>query len=242
MGDWQNWPVTQIFAHRGLHRNERENTLEAFRAAVSLGADGVELDVRRCIDGTLVVHHDPVADGIVIAEARRGELPAYVPSLASAMAALEGLKVNVEIKNLPEPAEPSYDPTGAFARQVIDYLYSVNWTDRVIVSCFDETTCAQVRAYAPDVEVGWLLWGVDLSSALVRARALGLNAVHPHFSTVSEPALEQARELGLGVNVWTVNESSDLERMARWGVTSIITDDPGLARTVLEDVRRRTGQ
>lgn len=234
--------MTEIFAHRGLHRDERENTLEAFRAALALGVDGVELDVRRCSDGTLVVHHDPSAEGVVICEARRSQLPAYVPTLASAMAALEGVRVNVEIKNLPEPAETCYDPTGAFARQVVDYLHDANCDTRVIVSCFDETTCAQVRAYDPTIGVGWLVWGVDLSSALVRARALGLTAVHPHFSTLDAAVMDQARELGLEVNVWTVNEPADVARMVDLGVRSIITDDPALARTVLEDVRGSTGR
>ena len=234
--------MTLIYAHRGLHRLARENTLEAFRAAVALGVDGVELDVRRCRDGALVVHHDPVAQGVVIAGARRSELPDYVPSFASAMAALEGVRVNVEIKNLSEPAETSYDPSGSFARQVVDYVHEIDGADRVMVSSFDEATCAHVRAHDPDLDVGWLLWGIDVSSALVRARALGLNAVHPHFMSVNDAVLDQAGELGLGVNVWTVNETADLERMVLWGVRSIISDDPALARTVLEDVRRRTGR
>jgi glycerophosphoryl diester phosphodiesterase len=54
--------VIEVFAHRGLHVAERENTLAAFRAAVELGVDGVELDVRRTIDGFLVVHHDSSVD------------------------------------------------------------------------------------------------------------------------------------------------------------------------------------
>jgi len=235
-------PVIEIYAHRGLHRQERENTLASFRAAVALGVDGVELDVRRCADGTLVIHHDPVAEGAVIAQVNRRDLPDYVPSLAAAMDTLEGVKVNVEIKNIQEAGEPTYDATGQFARQVLDFLHESGWAPRVIISCFDEATCAQVRQYDPAIEVGWLLWGIDLSSALVRARALGLNAVHPHFSTLSEPAMEQARELGLDVNVWTVNEPSDIERVAQWGVASIITDDPALVRTVLTNGPQRTGR
>ena len=48
----------RIFAHRGASRHETENTVAAFRAAVAMGADGVELDVRVDLDGDLVVHHD----------------------------------------------------------------------------------------------------------------------------------------------------------------------------------------
>jgi glycerophosphoryl diester phosphodiesterase len=77
------------------------------------------------------------------------------------------------------------------------------------------------------------LWGVDLSSALVQARAMGLNAVHPYFTTLSPPAVIQARELGLALHVWTVNGAEDIVAMAALGVDSIITDDPALALQLL---------
>ena len=56
-----------VQAHRGSPdpaTGVRENTLDAFARARSLGADGVELDVRLTADGGLAVHHDPVIDGV----------------------------------------------------------------------------------------------------------------------------------------------------------------------------------
>jgi len=47
-----------VVAHRGARAAAPENTLAAFRLAAELGADGVELDVRRTGDGLLAVHHD----------------------------------------------------------------------------------------------------------------------------------------------------------------------------------------
>jgi len=59
--------VTEVIAHRGASRMAHENTLAAFEMAAIAGADGVELDVRRTVDGVLVVHHDArVSDGRVI--------------------------------------------------------------------------------------------------------------------------------------------------------------------------------
>jgi glycerophosphoryl diester phosphodiesterase len=225
--------MIEIYAHRGLHRDVRENTLEAFGAAVQMRVDGVELDVRRTRDGVLVVNHDPAVEGVVISRALHAALPAYVATLEGALAVLDGVKVNVEIKNIQDPTEPSYDSSGEFEGEVLALLRGLGWTDRVIISCFDEATCARVRDLDATIEVGWLLWGVDLSSALVRARALGLSAVHPHFSTLSQGAMDQARELGLDVNVWTVNDPDQIARVGALGVASIITDDPELVRTVL---------
>ena len=48
-----------LYAHRGAHQTHPENTLEAFEAAIAQGADGVELDVRTCGSGEVVVAHDP---------------------------------------------------------------------------------------------------------------------------------------------------------------------------------------
>src|SRR3546814_17480854 len=75
-----------------------------------MGADGVELDVRRTADMALAVHHDDVlGDERVIVETRRADLPPSVPLLSDALATCEGLAVvNVEIKNWPE--DRGFDP------------------------------------------------------------------------------------------------------------------------------------
>src|SRR4051812_33810066 len=86
-----------VIAHRGASKAERENTLGAFRRARAMGADAVELDVRRTVDGVLVVHHDPLP----------AELTPHVPTLGDALDACTGMWVNVEIKN--DPDEPDFD-------------------------------------------------------------------------------------------------------------------------------------
>jgi glycerophosphoryl diester phosphodiesterase len=218
-----------------MHAIERENTLGAFAAAVMLGVDGVELDVRRTLDGTLVVHHDPSIGDLVIAHSGRRTLPSYVPTLDEALDALRGVRVNVEIKNSRAPSEPNYDESGDLARQVVTLLRERGWHESVRISCFDLATCAVVRSFDRDITVDWLLWDVALSDAMIRAHVLGLNAINPHFSTIDAGAVAQAHELELDVNVWTVNSREDLERMVTFGVASIITDDPALAQRVVSD-------
>lgn len=225
--------MTQVFAHRGLHHDFRENTLEAFRAAVALGVDGVELDVRRTNDGALVVHHDAVVNDLVIANAKWRELPDYVPTLDAAMAALDGVTVNVEIKNIRHDSEPTYDETGMFGAQVVTTLHELGWDDKVIISSFDLETCVVVRSLDSMMPIGWLLWDLDVHTAMTQAHVLGLNAVNPHFSQVDERVLDHARELGLQVNVWTVNKPADIKRMADLEVTTIISDNPAEVRQIL---------
>src|SRR5436305_5677398 len=84
-----------VLAHRGASRRAPENTIEAFRLARELGADGVELDVRRTSDGVLVLSHDPVIEGFGLVvehpfEHLRAERP-LVPTLEEAFDALGGM-------------------------------------------------------------------------------------------------------------------------------------------------------
>lgn len=221
--------MTEVFAHRGVHRTARENTLGAFRAAVELGVDGVELDVRRTADGALVIHHDPSIAGLAIAHAAASQLPAYVPRLDEAMTLMRGMTVNVEIKNSRDAHEPTYDESGTVVREVLDYLNNAQRLDSVIISCFDRATCELVREVSPGVRLAWLVREGPLDEALRSARELGFDAVNPHFTMVRSASQALAAELGLALNVWTVNEASDLLAMAELGVASVITDEPALA-------------
>ncbi len=221
--------MTAVVAHRGAHLQHRENTLEAFRAALALGVDGVELDVRRTLDGVLVVHHDPAIGGRLVGATLARDLPEYVPVLAVAMDALRGVTVNVEIKNSPDPGEGPYDPTGALARQVLDLVGGLRADPAVMVSCFDLATCERARDYDADVRVAWLVSRTPLVGALAEAHRRGFAAVNPHLKLVQTEAVERSRELGLDLNVWTVNRSRDLEAMAAFEVASVITDQPARA-------------
>jgi len=225
--------VTEIFAHRGLHHVARENTLDAFVAAQDFGVDGVELDVRRTRDGVLVVHHDPHIGDLVIAQHDAHDLPGYVPTLQEAFEVLTTVRVNVEIKNIRDKSEPTYDDTGSFAHQVIASLYDWGVEDRVLISSFDLATCVEVRATDPTMYVGWLLWQQDPLEAVTQAHVLGLNAINPHYSVVNQVVAESARQQGVDLNVWTVNSRLDIEAVAAHQVTSIISDDPAEVLSVI---------
>ena len=221
-------PVTKVVAHRGLHQTERENTVAAFRAAVAAGADGVELDVRAGADGTLVVHHDPDVESLVIAEHPAVALPAHVARLSEALAACDGLEVNVEIKmDAYRPQDPRRAP---FVERVVAQVDALGLAARVLYSSFDESTCRYLREVAPASPVGLLLdWTDDPLSALSGAVAAGYAALHPYFGTVTSEVVADVRAAGLALNVWTPNERDDLARLLDWGVDAVITDDPALA-------------
>jgi glycerophosphoryl diester phosphodiesterase len=149
------------------------------------------------------------------------------------MEVLQSIKVNVEIKVAPSPTRPSVDESATIVRDVLDLLHSVDQIPSVIISCFDLLTCTQVRDYDTDVNVAWLMWDVLLDVALTKAHILGLNAVNPYFSLVTPETFEQSVDLGLELNVWTVNKESDMIALSALGVASIITDLPAKALSLL---------
>jgi glycerophosphoryl diester phosphodiesterase len=179
-----------------------------------------------------VVHHDAHVGSASIAESEQLALPEYVPTLARALEALDGVAVNVEIKH-DRGSSDDYEETAGLVRQVLDAIGGSPWSDGSSISSFDLATCTYVRSIDRNALVSWLLWDVAIGDALVQAHLLGFNAVNPHFSTVDAEVVARARDLDLAVNVWTVNREEDLERMATLGVSCIITDDPVLARAVV---------
>lgn len=68
-----------VLAHRGLSAAAPENTVEAFLAATSAGADGIELDVQQTADEALVVYHDDMVDGIPVAALSLARLRTVLP-------------------------------------------------------------------------------------------------------------------------------------------------------------------
>jgi glycerophosphoryl diester phosphodiesterase len=217
--------VTAVYAHRGYTDGFRENTLGAFAEARARGADGVELDVRRSADGALVVHHDAEIEGVgTICELGVRELPDYVPLLDAALAACEGLTVNVEIKNV--PVDPGFEPDHAIAAAVVAAVRDAGWADRVIVSSFNPDTVDAVRAADGAMPVGWLLApGADAHALLPLAAGRGYTALHPFVVGVDEALVEQAHEAGVAINTWTVNDPAGLRAMVALGVDVVITDN-----------------
>lgn len=229
-----------VLAHRGARRRAPENTIEAFRVARELGADGVELDVRLSADGALVVEHDPtLATGLSVADSSLAVLREVSPALATLSEALDecaGLLVNVEIKK--PPRTTAFDASERVADEVVALCAAREHRDRVLVSSFDLRIIDRVRVHAEAPPTGYLFqFGADFEAMTEMAAARGHRAIHPDWRGLvgrrAGRVISRAHGLGLDVNVWTVNRRSSIARLARLGVDGIVTDVPDVARNVL---------
>lgn len=244
-------PLIRV-GHRGAAALAPENTLRSFEAALALGVDAIEFDVLDLVDGPLVLAHSNdlaevshgAAAGTVrdrsLAELR--ELAPELPTLEDALAFLGGHEVTVHVDlklttRLDELAD-------ALARHGLD--------ERAVVSSFNRSSLAAVRARAPQIRIGFTYpedrYGVSRRRALQPAirvgtlalrRAIvsriptlieraGARALMLQHAVVSAAAVERAHEAGVAVWAWTVDDRVELARVEAAGVDAVITNDPGL--------------
>lgn len=217
-----------LLAHRGASRERPENTLAAFRRAVELGADGVELDLHRTADGVLVVHHDPtLADGRAIdslrweavAEARvRGE---PVPRLEQVFDAVgPSCLVHCELKGRDTAAA------------TLALIAARAAPGQAAVHAFDHRLMAESRSLAPAVPRGVLEVSYPVEM-LAAARAVDARDLWRHGEFVDAALVAAAHADGRRVIAWTVNTPDQILRLAGIGVDAICSDDIALARRTL---------
>ena len=204
-----------IIGHRGFASRFPDNSLAGIAAAIAARADGVEVDVRPCADGTWVCHHDrsrggrPVREWGLEALRREG-----VPTLAETLAAVPASRLLfVEVK--PLPASDLQAGLGALAA----LLAPRSSTTRVISS--SELVLAGVRQVLPGVALSLVFDEIPVPLP----DGLELSPSHK--------LVEALLPTGLPLHPWTVNRPARMRELARLGVASITTNDPALAVEVL---------
>ncbi len=217
-----------IIAHRGASQAAPENTVEAFRLADEMGADGVELDVRLAPGGRLVVAHDPLPDDRTAVDG--------LPDLATVLDACgQRMLVNVEIKNEPVAGSPpdrmEFDL--AVVAPTIEALHaSPVELPRLLISSFSWPTIDACRQLDPSIATAALCRDVDDRSVDRLARR-GHLAVHPYEPLVTPGAVQRCHDAGLLVTTWTCNDPARLRELAAMGVDGVCTDVPDTALAAL---------
>jgi glycerophosphoryl diester phosphodiesterase len=225
-----------VLGHRGASASFPENTVPAFRGALALGADGVELDVRRTADGGLAVRHDgTLPDGRRLVDLATADLPPDVPLLAEVLDTCRDARVvNVEVKNWPDDVD--FDATEQLADQVVALLEARGelTDDRLLVTSFHLPSIDRVHALAPALATGSLVIDAQEPEALVaRTVEHGHRTLHPHHAFVTPELVDLAHDAGLALNTWTVDDPDRIRWLAEIGVDAVIVNDPALALRAL---------
>ena len=208
-------------AHRGFLSIAPENTLTAVETAIEHGADGLELDVRRCGSGELVVIHDEDVDRVTDASGPVSSFSADeladlsvlgsddgVPTLESVCELVpSSVQLNIELKE----RETATETVEIARKHACDLL----------LSSFSAAALSEVRT-VPSA----YLFHDEPGLHLREANDLDCVAVHPHWHLCTESFITDAKEFGFDINVWTVNNHNLVVDLHNLGVDGMITDDP----------------
>ena len=216
-----------IIAHRGASAHETENSLAAFRRAVALGADGIELDIHVSRDGQLLVHHDPDLPGlgpisglegtqVRMHRLANGEL---VPTLGEALAAIGNRDVWVEVKAL----EACFDDV------LLDGLDHGPVPARYAVHAFDHRIVARLGRRRADLRRGVLLSSY-LLDPLAPLLGTGATTLWQEQHLVDGELVERLHAAGCELIAWTVNSAADATRLTALGVDGLCGNWPDRIR------------
>ncbi len=228
--------------HRGSSAECPENTIASFRRATEQGAQMVECDLQLTADGHVVVIHDWTVDRTTDGEGTVRDMgladlqkldagswkdPRFagegIPTLEETLdAVLPSGRLNLELK-----CRGSDEDARRLALSAVAAVSQHDAFDRVIFSSFDVASLEALRDVSSEARLGVLWVFAPFDDAFALAERLGAGALHPRAEAVDVSVVEEARERGLAVNVWTVNEPAAILDQIRAGADGVISDYPG---------------
>jgi glycerophosphoryl diester phosphodiesterase len=233
-----------VIAHRGDSAHRPENTLASFASALEVGAEIVELDVQFSRDRHVVVLHDPEVDrttdgtgrvqDLTLAELRRFSAgyparfgDAYrgerIPTLAEVLGLLRDRAVAmIEIKHDSVTA----DAEGGVEAHTVAEVRKAGMEKQVALISFSRTALVRCRAIAPAITRGHLFLRAEVGEVLAGAREVASTLVMPEKSMLSVELRDRAREAGVKVATWVIDEPAELASLAHFELYGIGSNRP----------------
>ena len=243
-----------VIAHRGASMFAPENTIAAFELAVEMGADAIELDTMLTADGTPIVIHDQSLERTtngngnvaskMVAEIKlldagskfdarfAGE---QIPTLEEVFSAVGNkVLINVELKNYASPFDH-------LPETVVALVVKKGLSDRVLLSSFNPIALMKAKRASGKIRRAAIIGGGPIIVRGVIEAFTNYYALHPAASLVNQGMIDKHHAAGNKINVWTVNEESEMKKFLSMGVDGLITDQPDIAKKVILELRDRKG-
>jgi glycerophosphoryl diester phosphodiesterase len=227
------WNKNQVIAHRGAWKKKSlpENSIAALQEAIRLKCYGSEFDVHMTADSILVVNHDADYYGMRIAKTKYADLlhkklsnGENIPTLEAYIKAgmkQKKTKLILEIK----PSNVSKEWDMALAERsvaLVENLKARAWVDYI---SFGYDILQRVLALDPQAKVSYLTGDVPLE----QLKKDGFYGADYHYSVYQKGEwFSKAKELGLTINAWTVDQQKDMSWLIENKVEFITTNEPEL--------------
>lgn len=223
--------MPEIIAHRGASGEAPENTMKAFNLAVTQGADGIEMDIRRCKSGEMVVIHDATLERTT---GRKGVVKDYTLEQLKALDAGDGETIpdltyvinrfRGRIRLFLELKEDVCAMTVAEMVSLYCEEQHCGYEDLVIISGL-HSALAMVHRFNPQIYIG-----ANLSTPSQKLQDIitytGAKYLLPDVKLLTPTLIEAAGEARISLIPWTVNDKAQKARLEQMGISSIITDYP----------------
>jgi len=248
-GDVMREPL--IIAHRGASAYGPENTMDSFRKAITMGADGIEVDVHLSMDGELIVCHDEKVDrttngkgfikDLTLEEIKKLDAGSWfsyeysreeVPTLEEVIILIKesGLMLNIELKSGP------IFYTG-IEKKVIDLICKYGLEEKVIISSFNHYSLIEIKRINEKIKTG-VLYMAGLVEPWTYAQKINADAIHPFFYSVIPEVIIGCMKNNILINPFTVDDEPYLTAMVIAGVSGIITNYPDRARKIIDGIKK----
>lgn len=231
----------QLIAHRGASGYAPENTMAAFRLALEMGAQAIELDVHQTRDMQLVVTHDEDLKRVGRTKARVKDLtladlskvdvgswfdPCFsnerIPTLSEVFDLVEGrAELHVELKK----GSRLYPGIEQRLTELIERRKA--WTS-TLVSSFDHAALFSVRALDARARIGYLLGLTGMKTAYREMGELKAESLNMSARQADARKVKECKARGLRTLVYTVNTRKELGRLDKLGIDGVFTNFPEL--------------
>ena len=231
----------KIVAHRGYWRTDgsAQNSITSLQKAAAVGCYGSEFDVWLTADGVPVVFHDATIDGIRIEDTtfatlmnHRLQNGEFIPTLQQYLtegSKIEGCQLILEIKPHRNEVRDK-----RIADMCVELVRTLGLEKKTEYISFSKVVCQRLHEMTPDSKVAYL--NGELSPAQIKEMGLtGIDYNEKVF--VKHPEwLQEAKQLGVEVNVWTVDGEENLRHHVNLeGVDLITTNDPEILKGILAE-------
>ena len=242
----------KIIAHKGASGIAPENTLASFQAALDIGVDIIELDVRQTKDEEIIVFHDQFLDRTTngtgnvheynLEQLKQLDAGSWfsskfsdqkIPTLKEVLDLVDGrCQVLIEIKHMDHPHYHD------FADKLVDVIkLEDNGFDWVLIQSYEDKYLEEAQIYDDRIQINKMLIGEDSTPLLAfyieTKLKLGhgdskgnLKTLNPEFKTLSPRRIFRMHSRGFEVFTYSVNTREDMIKMLNMGVDGIITDFP----------------
>ena len=235
-------------AHRGYSGRYPENTMLAFQKAAETGCRWMELDVQKTKDGVVVVIHDEKTDrttdgsgnvrDFTYEELKKLNASALFPGIACAehiptfeeycrWASAEGICTNIELKT----GNYYYEE---LEKSTIEIIRAFGLEKQTMFSSFNHVSLLKAKELAPEIPCGALIGSKGIGNAGYYCSRYGFEYYHPGFGGLTDEIVANCKEYGVGINVWTVNQMSELEQALAWDCDGVITNYPEVCKVWLD--------